>query len=205
MHNVEFLPKWYPALQRRKFAVTVQAAASLAILLVMAAAVVGREWNIHRQLDVVARFDQQIHQSDQQLAHLDQVLQRQHEMLQQERVIGQLGLDVDTTRLVNALAVSMPPKMTLTGLSLETQEQTTASASQTAPAPPIDRWLIVRVQGVAPTDVEVAILLDKLSRLKFLDSVGMSYIRDRTEAGHAMRDFELRFRVNLNVPAEGGA
>jgi Tfp pilus assembly protein PilN len=205
MHNVEFLPSWYAALQRRKCALIVQAGATLAVLLGLAVAVIDRQWNIHLQQQVVAGYDQQIHQSNQQLSKLDQVMDHQQQMRERERVIGQLGIDMDATRLVNALDGAMPPKMTLTGLSVETQEQSALPASQITAGSPLDRWLIVRMQGVAPTDVEVAILLDKLSRLKFLDSVGMGYIRDRTEAGHTMRDFELRFRMNLNAPAEGGS
>jgi Tfp pilus assembly protein PilN len=204
MHEVEFLPPWYSALRRRKCAIIVQATASAAILLVLTAAVFGRQWEIHRRQQVVAQYDQQIHQADLQLSKLEGVLAVQQRLRQQERVIGQLGIDMQATRLLSALQDAMPRKMSLTGLSLETQEQSRLPVGQGATPSPLDRWLIVRLQGVAPTDVEVAMLLDSLSRLKFLDSVGMTYIRDRTEATHAMRDFELRFRLNLNTPVEGG-
>ena len=205
MHDVEFLPAWYPALQRRKYAMIAQASLSAVILLVLTTVVIGREWDIHRQRQVVAHYDEQIRQANQQLSTLYKVLAVQDHLRQQERVIGQLGIDLDASRLLGALESAMPPKMALTGLSVETQEQSILPVNQVTGASALDRWLIVRLQGVAPTDVEVAMLLDKLSRLKFLDSVAMTYIRDRTEAGHAMRDFELRFRVNLNMPVEGGS
>jgi Tfp pilus assembly protein PilN len=203
MHNVEFLPSWYSAIQRRRCAMIVQATASAAILFILAVAVIGREWDIHRQTQVVAQYDEKLEQANLQLSKLDQILSVQHGLRQHERVISQLGIDMDATRLLNALESAMPPKMALTGLSVEAQEQSAVPVDQVQGVP-ADRWLTVRMQGVAPTDVEVAMLLDSLSRLKFLDSVGMSYIRDRTEAGHIMRDFELRFRVKLNGPEEGG-
>jgi len=205
MHDVEFLPAWYAALQRRKCAMIAQGCASAAIVLFLTAAVIGREWEVHRQLQVVSHYDQQIDQAKQQLSALDGVLAVKQQLQQRQRVIAQLGIDLDAARLLNALESAMPAKMALTGLSFETQEQSILPVAQVAGASASDRWLIVRMQGVTATDVEVAMLLDKLSRFKFLDSVGLTYIRDRTEAGHTMRDFELRFRVNLNMPVEGGS
>jgi Tfp pilus assembly protein PilN len=204
MYNVEFLPEWYQSLQRRKWAVVIQAGLSLAIVLGLVGTLIGREWEIHRQLQIVAQNDLQLRQSNRQLAKLNGVLATQDQLRQQEHAINQLGIDLDATRVVNALETAMPPRMALTGLSVEAQEQPSMPEGQVSTtATGMDHWLVVRLQGIAPTDIEVAILMDRLSKVKYFDSVAMSYIRDRTEAGRTMRDFELRFRVNLNVPAEG--
>jgi Tfp pilus assembly protein PilN len=203
MHDVEFLPQWYPALHRRKLALFVQGGASLAIVILLATVLFAREWDIRCQREIVAQLDQQIHRTNQQLKKLDVVLAFQKQLREQERGIHQLGTDISAARVVNALESSMTSKTALTGLSVETQDPSPVLSGQPPVGAP-EHWLNVRVQGVAPADVEVAILLDRLSRLKFLDSVAMSYIRDRSEAGHTMRDFELRFRVNLNAPAEDG-
>jgi len=199
MRDVEFLPQWYPAMHRRKFAVFVQAGASLVIVVLLATALFAREWNVHCQREFVAQLDQQIHRTNQQLKKLDTVLAFEKQLREKERGIHQLGMDVGAARVVNSLESSMTPKTALTGLSVETEDQAPVVAGQPASGIPAGHWLNIRLQGVAPTDIEVAILLDRLSRLKFFENVEMSYIRDRLEAGHAMRDFEVRFKVNLNA------
>ncbi len=65
----------------------------------------------------------------------------------------------------------------------------------------MDRNLRVRLQGVAPTDVELATFLTELNKVPFLEHVAPTYARDRREAGHVLREFELTFTINLNAPA----
>ena len=64
--------------------------------------------------------------------------------------------DIDATRLMNVLESAMPPKMALTGLSIESQDQSPATVTAVSFSPGVDHWLNVRMQGVAPTDGERA-------------------------------------------------
>jgi hypothetical protein len=61
-----------------------------------------------------------------------------------------------------------------------------------------DRRLNVRVTGVAPTDVEVADFLTKLTGKPFFEDVRMTGSKPRMESGHMMREFEVYFSMNLN-------
>jgi len=55
----------------------------------------------------------------------------------------------------------------------------------------------IRVQGVCPTDVDLANFMTQLSAVPFFDAVNNTYARERAENNRVMREFELTFSVNL--------
>ena len=57
----------------------------------------------------------------------------------------------------------------------------------------VDRKLRVRLQGVAPTDTDVANFLSGITNVPFFEQVAMTYSRDRSDSGHVMREFEITF------------
>jgi Tfp pilus assembly protein PilN len=179
VRELEFLPSWYPALQRRKQAVTVQAWIALTVVLCMAAGALAQRWQVHRQLQTVQQFSDQLAQSNQQLAKLDDLQKQQQQLQQRQEAVGQLGLDIDTTKLLIAITLAMPTDMSLLQLELQSQ----------------DRQLNVHLQGVAPSDGDVAGLLVKLNAVRFFDQVEMGYVRDRVQNGHVQREFEVSFVV----------
>jgi len=66
---------------------------------------------------------------------------------------------------------------------------------------PPNRQLNVRLNGVAPTDVDLANFMMRLSGVRFFENVSMSFAKDRSEGGHLMREFEITFSLNLKAPA----
>ena len=80
MRELEFLPGWYPSLQRRKSAVAAQAWIALGVVVCMGAAAVAQRWQVHRQEQIVEFSSQQIAQSAKQLAKLDELQQQQQQM-----------------------------------------------------------------------------------------------------------------------------
>ena len=187
MRELEFLPGWYPSLQRRKNAVTVQAWIALAVVLCMVAAAVTQRWQVHRREQILELSSQQLAQSGKQLAQLDELQQQQQQLQRQQDAVAALGAGVDMTRLLAAITAVMPPDMSLLELGVETHD---GSA---------DRRLSVHLQGVAPTDGDVAELLIKLNAIRFFDQVEMSYVRDRLQSGHVQREFELSFAVAADM------
>jgi Tfp pilus assembly protein PilN len=129
---------------------------------------------------------------------------------QQDEALRRMGIHVEAARMLEKLAETLPPGVSLLSMTFEVDElplalpggSRAAIAAGTTIAPALDRKLRIRVQGVAPTDVELASLLTDLTKVPFFDRVTPTYTRDRREAGHIMREFELTFQVNLNTPRD---
>jgi Tfp pilus assembly protein PilN len=187
VRELEFLPGWYPSLQRRKSAITAQAWIALAVVLCMAAAAVAQRWQVHRQEQIVLLSSQQIAQSAKQLARLDALQQQQQQMQSRQNAIASLGANVDMTRLLGAITAAMPPNASLLELAVEAHD---GSA---------DRRLNVHLQGIAPADADVAGLLVNLNAIPFFDQIEMTDVRDRLQSGHVQREFNVSFAVRSDA------
>jgi Tfp pilus assembly protein PilN len=190
VRELEFLPGWYPSLQRRKNAVILQAWIALTVVLCMAAAAVAQRWQVHRQEQIVQLASRDVAQSGKQLATLDELQQQQQQLHRRQDEVAELGADIDTTRLLAAITATVPPDMSLLELAVEAHD---ASA---------DRRLDVHLQGVAPADADVAELLVQLNAIRFFDQVEMNYVRDRLQNGHVQREFDVSFSVQAE-PVKG--
>ena len=187
MRELEFLPGWYPSLQRRKSAVAAQAWIALAVVLCMAAAAVAQRWQVHRQEQISLISSQQIAQSAKQLAKLDELQQQQQQMHSRQDAIAALGANIDMTRLLGAITAAMPPDASLLELAVEVRD---GSA---------DQKLKVHLQGVAPSDADVAGLLVNLNTIPFFDRVEMTDVRDRLQSGRVQREFDVSFAVQASA------
>jgi hypothetical protein len=203
LREVEFLPEWYPRIKRRKRAVMIQSWLALAVVVMFLGMALDKRWQVHRAKAAAIECSDQINDSQKQLAQLNQKLQYEAQLRRQEQIMAALGLNVDATRLMNVLEEAMPKQMALTALTFETQEVMCPAANPSGlETAPMDRRLKVRMDGVCPTDVELATLLGKLSAVKFFDDVAMSYARDGLKDGHVTREFEVSFSMNLNAPVD---
>lgn len=212
MRELEFLPPWYPMLRRRRTLATAQAYTT-AIL--MGAIVL---WGValhHDAMRQQARGDTvagDLARVRSDLKLLDEQLRLKQQLQQREEILRQLGLQVDGTRLIGELDALMGPNAFLLNLSADVEETIRPPAAQTAslpagggtpakpPAESVDRRLKVRLVGVAPSDVDVANFLASLTSRPHLDRAAMTYARDRVADGRLMREFEVTFQVNLNLP-----
>jgi hypothetical protein len=139
-----------------------------------------------------------------------EMLRRQ--LRQQAEVLTKLGIHVETGRLVTKLGDATPPSLSFLSLNIDTDEiPVQLSAADRAglkegSRPPVDRRLRVRLQGVAPTDLELATFLTDLNQTSFFERPALTYVKERRESGHVLREFEVTFTINLNSPvaASGG-
>jgi hypothetical protein len=211
MREIDFLPTWYPEIQRRYRRMIAQAWTTMTILLVLVsyAAIVG--WKERIVIKTTAQTEAQIRSSRQQLTRLTEKVEYENELRRQEQIVARLGIGVDTTRLLKALEDAMTPEMTLTNLSIETVEQTQQSAAilhtRTIGAadsqPPADRMLKVLVDGAAPTNTEVATLIEHLQKRACFENITQAYMREgHSSDGHLMQEFELTFDINLTAAEE---
>jgi hypothetical protein len=142
-------------------------------------------------------------QSRQQLQKLDDLLALQKRWQGQYQMLQTLGPHVETARLLSRLQTLMPPEMALLEAGIDTSgvaaprpSRRLARSDESAPRPRMN----IRLLGVAPTDVDVANFLARLSDVRYVRDVAMTYARDRTESGHLMRQFEVTFSIQLDKP-----
>jgi hypothetical protein len=212
MREIDFLPDWYPRIQSLYRATVAQAWVTLAIVAMLCGYAIFKRFQVHNAKLVTAQCQAQISLSQIQLTQLAEKLKYQAALRQQDEIVARLGLDVDATRLLKALQDAMTPEMALTNVSLETIEQ--ARAVSVIPArnpagtrgdfPDVDRRLKVTVDGVSPSDIQVATLIENLGKVNCFENVAFSNLQDRrSRDGHLMREFEVTFDLNLNPPTEG--
>jgi Tfp pilus assembly protein PilN len=208
MRELEFLPEWYPQSRRRKRIVLLQGYMTLLLAGGLIVWLFLAQRNTQSKAATLAGINSQILQAHQEMHQLEEQVALKGQLLVQRRIVDKLGMPVEMSRLLDAIGEALTPQMGVTDLSFDTQEQLKVATSPgVARVPPqgdnIDRRLHVRLDGVAPTDNDVANFLTVLSRVPFFDDVAMSYSRDQTENGHLMRDFEVTFSVNLNQESGG--
>ena len=213
MREIDFLPSWYPSIQRRYRAVVAQAWVTLAIVVLLAGYAMFKRWQLHNARVLTAQCQAQISLSQQQLSQLAEKLKYEAALKQQDEIVAKLGLDVDATRLLKALQDAMTPEMALTNVSLETIEQARPASvlavrnvpnANRTDVPDVDRRLKVTVNGVSPSDIQVATLIENLGKTNCFENVAFSNLQDRhSRDGHLMREFEVTFDLNLNPPTEG--
>jgi Tfp pilus assembly protein PilN len=131
-------------------------------------------------------------ETNQELQELGEVRQVKRQLSQQAQVVNRLGPRISTGRILNELQDLMPADISLLDLSIDDQFKTD---SVPAPAEP-DGQLRVVMHGVAPSDVEVGDFLAKILTTRHFGGVAMTYLRDRNEDAHTLREFEITFTIN---------
>jgi hypothetical protein len=206
MREIDFLPAWYPAIQRRYRWVMVQAWATLLILVLLTGYAIVVRVKLHIAGRTTEQTEAQIRVSQEQLAKLTEKMKFEEELRQKDQILAQLGLGVDATRLLKAMEDAMTPEMALTDFSMETVEVPRAvplSLISTHRSGEVDRRLKVLVDGVAPSDVEIVAFMDHMQRFGCFENIKFPYFRPgRSRDGHLLREFEVTFEMNLNAPVE---
>jgi len=143
-----------------------------------------------------------------QCKKIDSLETQRTELIAREKMFAKLGAHVDAARLIRALDQAMPREVALTGLQMDLEESLPAQNNmQTRLVAPegevaVNHLLRVKVQGLAPTDVDVGNLMSQLGKMKFIDQVAITYSRDHADKGHLMREFELTFVIDLSLPPD---
>jgi Tfp pilus assembly protein PilN len=206
VREVEFLPAWYPQVRRRRRFVILQAWMTLVVLGGLGTWLTFASRNVREYEARLARVDRELTASRSELKVIEELMTLRKDLVQKSQVLAKVGSHAEAARLLATLDEAMPKSTALLELSLITEETHTTVTSSGARAnvpkePVMDRRLNVKLTGVAPTDVEVASFLDKLTGKPFLDDVRMTGSKPRLDNGRVMREFEVYFSMNLNDPA----
>jgi Tfp pilus assembly protein PilN len=205
----DFIPRWYPRLRARRHMLIVE----IWCIALLGGALYLWAWqsrmHIQQQRSDVAALDSKLGSTSIQLEKLKAMLDQQRKLKEQAQVVDRLGPYVPAARLIDVLNEAMPPSMALLDLQQETQETpltkapgdaaATASPASGSAGPGVDRKVKLTVTAVAPSDADLANFMTKLSAEPNLADVSMAYARDRTENGHAMREFAVTFDIDLGI------
>lgn len=207
MREVEFLPPWYAQVRRRRRLVMLQAWMTLVVLLGFGVWTMQARHNIRRDALTLHTRESELSASRNELKVVEELMTLRKKLVEQSTVLSKVGSHAEAARLLATLDEVMPASAALLELSLVTEESRPitlvgARAAQERDRT-VDRRLNVRVTGVAPTDVEVADFLTRLTGKPFFEDVRMTGSKPRLDNGRVMREFEVYFSMNLNDAAGG--
>lgn len=207
MRELEFLPDWYPRVRRKRAIVLAQSWATVGVIVIAGLVVLAKHRSVQTAQGHLSETVVAMDQTRTDLRKLDDLLKLEAQSRQRDAVLVKLGVHVESTRLLDKIEEMMPNEMAIIDMELAVEEAkpnagaparaAEASAKDVLP----DRRLKVRLKGVAPTDVDLANFLARLSGVTFFENVAMTYAKDRSEGGHVMREYEVTFAINLNAPA----
>ena len=198
MRDLEFLPDWYPKLRRRKRAVAFQAWITLGIIAFLGL------WMLLTQRDVRAReaelsdVSRNLTRSVAEVERLKMLEKLKDQYAAQDTVFARIGRPIEMTRLLTTLEELMPASMSMLDLNVATEENKVDSmAARTQQQKGTNRRMKMKLQGVAPTDGDLAAFLAKLTAKPFFTEVAVVYSKPRISDGHTMREFEVNFTLDL--------
>ncbi len=205
MREVEFLPGWYPQVRRRRRLVVLQGWLTLAVILAIGSWMTLAVRNIRALEARLVRVDRELNASRGELKTLEVLMTLGKKLGAQTQVLSKVGTHAEAARLLATLDEIMPRNTALLELSLLTEEKQPVTLAGARAAQErdsgVERRLNVRVTGVAPTDVEVADFLTRLTGKSFLEDVRMTGSKPRLDNGRVMREFEVHFSMNLSDTA----
>jgi hypothetical protein len=206
MREVEFLPPWYPKVRQRKRAVMIQTWATLALVTALGIWMLLAQRNVQAKEAELTVLRTDLNQSEVQVQRLEDLLQLQKELGRQDSIFAKIGRPVESTKLITTLEQLMPRDMALINLTLESEDApakvsggggSIASRARQQKSVATDPKLRLRLHGVAPTDMDLAEFLAKLTSKPFFKQPELLYAHERIDSGHVMREFELCFLMDL--------
>jgi len=205
MRDVEFLPAWYPQIRRRRRLVVLQAWMTFVVVVALGLWMMLAGRNLRQANAKLLVVDEQLLHSRSELKTLEELMTLGKKLSEQALVLSKVGSHVETARLLATLDEVLPRSTALLELLLVTEERQPITLAGARAAQekerPLERRLNVKMTGVAPTDVEVADFLTKLTGKPFFEDVRMTGSKPRLDNGRVMREFEVFFTMNLNDSA----
>ncbi len=208
MRELEFIPDWYPRMRRKRLTLQIQAAATAAVVLIAGVCVLMKYRAVSAAEKQLAGIVSDMNETREDLRKLDDLLKLEQQWRQRDLVLTKLGMHVESTRVIDKLEDVMPQEMSVLELELTTEDakpQRSGTLAKAADATvvegPPERRMNVRLRGVAPTDVDLATFIMRLSDVPFFENVTPTYAKDRSENGHLMREYEITFAMNLYAAA----
>lgn len=142
------------------------------------------------------------------VARWEQLRRDRQALLERASKASQLITALPRSLLLAEIAGSLPPKTTLTKLSVDEKKARIIEGAQTGrssrradekgAAAMVREYTetSLRLVGLAPTDIEAAQLITALANSPYFDNVELSYSEDGKHNDHVLRRFEILFRLS---------
>ena len=190
MRELDFLPDWYRQSLRHRRMILWQGGATMAIALGIFLGMLLMHHRVESARAGLQVTKNALAEGTARLKEMDQLTDRHKQWLAQEQIMAKLGLNVEATRLIRALDTAMPQEVSLVGLQFDAEESAKSTGHR----------LRIRLQGVAPTDSDLATFMTRLGELALFEQVTAGYVKEFSENGHLLRSFEVSFSMSLNAP-----
>lgn len=205
MGDLNFVPAWYPRALRRRRYFKLQLAASVVALFGMATYGYATLRGIRADRRGLAEQQTALDVRRKEVKQLDELLELQGQLLSKQKIVAQLGMPVDTTRLVAELERCANPAISLSEFDIHTAERS-ISVSESAvksrknsdDIPTTSRRLEVLVRGISPDATSVAMFNNAVADRRFFEQVRLANTAEKIQDKRAIREFELTFFVPLD-------
>jgi Tfp pilus assembly protein PilN len=202
----EFLPNWYPLLLRRQRMVVAQAWVTVVVLAALAAWALNGQKQLHAAQRNLAAIKSQLVQTGADLQRLGEIEAIKRELEQQDKVLRRLGIHVPATRMISVIEDLMPPRMALSDLQMHTEELAmplTEADRARGVSPKIRRKLQLTLDGLAPTEDDLATFLTRLVSVPYFGEVQLVKAQDAVDEERLTRRFEVMFAMDLDLSDPG--
>lgn len=205
MRDLNFVPAWYPRALRRRRYFKLQLLASVVALFGLAI----HGYMTFRQLradrHVLTERRTALEMKRKEVKQLDELLELQAQLLSKQKIVAQLGVPVETTRLVSELEQCMNDSVSLSEFDIHTVERSISvsesvskSKKKSDDVPTTSRRLEVLVRGTSPDASSVAMFNNAVADRRFLEQVRLTNTTEKIQDKRAIREFEMTFLVPLD-------
>ncbi|QNN24599.1 hypothetical protein HED60_20765 [Planctomycetales bacterium ZRK34] len=204
--DVNFLPSWYVQARSRKRSLKRSSVMAVLVLTGMAV-LLAQTWHTRSELrEYAAGLDAKLKSTKMQVTETTRLRHQRAVLVKQLAVHRQLHKPINYSEVTGTLGSLLPPTVSLVDVSLSTDRETitraVATGNKTGPRQKTvtdSTWVInVDLEGVAPSDKDIANFIGALASSRVFQNVKMIYSKKGTRGRLITREFRLRMQVPLN-------
>lgn len=205
--NVNFVPSWYLERRHRRAVAQRMSLLLVALVAVMVMLVVGTWRNGQELRRYHAALTEQIQASQHQESELNKLRCERQALSAQVALNRKLALPIGMSPIVATLAAMTPDSIMLTEvqamIKTESRTRVITPADQSPNGRAVTRAepykiVVIELDGVAPTDVEIANYVGRLAAANLFRNVKMLYSR----VGQLDQAVTRQFKLTLEVPLD---
>lgn len=209
-NDVNFLPSWYVQARARKR--SLQRSGVMAVLvLVGMVTLLAQTWHTRSELrDYAGELAAKLESTRMQVTEATRLRQQRAVLEKQLTVHRQLHKPISYSEVTGTLASLMPPTVSLVDVQLNTERLTTTrvvaaknprpggAGGRDSTVTESSQVISIDLQGVAPSDQDIANFIGALASSNLFQNVKMIYSKKGTRGRLITRDFRMRMQVPLN-------
>jgi Tfp pilus assembly protein PilN len=210
MRDVNLLPSWYPLFRRKRRMFCAQVVVSgLVLFALFGWWCLGYE-RLQATRGLLGATRDQLSEKQDEVAQLQRIVGLQEQLISKQRVMSQIGLPVEQSRVLNAIIDAMPADTWLTLVTAKTEERLLTAAelglasTRVRGEAPKTRRLLIRIEGIALSDADVMTLFSTLSTNPVFEHVKLGGSSEIQHLGRLVRRFDLSFQIRLDVERPKG-